>query len=463
VLVRLGRFAEALVAIERAIEIDPGSYDIHRNRADVLLGLGRWREALEDIERWAGSRPGVRAIPEYWGMRACALVNLGETDEALRSYEKALSMAPRCAPCHAGKALVLLRQERFEEAVAAADRTIEIDPAHAGAWNTRGSALDRLGKHAEALATFEKAVALAPRDPGVHYNRALMLGRLERHEECLRPLDRVLALAPDLCRAHKLRAEVLTKLGRLRDAVASWSRVIELDATLLEAHFGRGWCLRVVGRPGEALVDFDEALRLRPPPMEAAQAHCGRAHCLLALGRYEDAVAAEDETDRLFPAHAALCAIRGQALLHLGRVGEARKVADRLGGNRASLVSLKLSILRRAGTTEETRRLARAHLGEDPKTFGHVFLAILCAHAGEAEKAREHLRAAEPSDLPGEAFNRACAHALLGDTDEAIRWLERGFEAGLRLAPNAPPDPDFTDLENDPRYRAVMEKLRRPR
>ena len=68
------------------------------------------------------------------------------------------------------------------------------------------------------------------------------------------------------------------------------------------------------------------------------------------------------------------------------------------------------------------------------------------------EKALE-LRAGYPAD---NAYNIACCYALMGDKEQAQRWLERAFAMGFRNLRLAQTDDDLKSLRDDARYRQLV-------
>lgn len=72
-----------------------------------------------------------------------------------------------------------------------------------------------------------------------------------------------------------------------------------------------------------------------------------------------------------------------------------------------------------------------------------------------------HVRAATfPSTKASATYNAACAHALLGDADTAIDWLERACDAGFRDRGRCFTDPDLQALRSDPRFLRAVPPLR---
>jgi hypothetical protein len=63
----------------------------------------------------------------------------------------------------------------------------------------------------------------------------------------------------------------------------------------------------------------------------------------------------------------------------------------------------------------------------------------------------------------GHSFFIAQVYAFRGETDEALKWLERAYEqkdsGGLPLIKG---DPLFKKIEDDPRYKAFLKKMNLP-
>jgi tetratricopeptide (TPR) repeat protein len=94
--------------------------------------------------------------------------------------------------------------------------------------------------------------------------------------------------------------------------------------------------------------------------------------------------------------------------------------------------------------------------------------AFALHEAGETERAaalfEESLAAArraidEGSEWPYLRKEIAAIHAFLGDGNEALVWLERAHDAGLRAAPYLGHDPLFGGLRDDPRFQAILDRM----
>jgi tetratricopeptide (TPR) repeat protein len=77
----------------------------------------------------------------YYIDKGIDLVNLGEFDDAIIAFDKAIELDPGCASAWNEKGLALYNLDKINESIEAYDRAIEIDPLYAYAWYNKGNAL----------------------------------------------------------------------------------------------------------------------------------------------------------------------------------------------------------------------------------------------------------------------------------------------------------------------------------
>jgi len=86
------------------------------------------------------------------------------------------------------------------------------------------------------------------------------------------------------------------------------------------------------------------------------------------------------------------------------------------------------------------------------------FLALALARAGKPDEARREIKRAlklepERADI---AYNAACAYSLIGDTAQALQWLETAVERGHQELWWARVDPDLDPLRELPRFKKIV-------
>lgn len=105
-LAKLGRYPEALAALERAIQLNPNYVGPHYNRGTVLISLQRNREGLAALDRARELDP-YRSEIHY--NRGIVLESLGNHVEAFYALRRATELNPRDADAFYNMGVVLRR------------------------------------------------------------------------------------------------------------------------------------------------------------------------------------------------------------------------------------------------------------------------------------------------------------------------------------------------------------------
>ena len=235
--------------------------EAYYNRGNALHELKRFEEAVASYDRALTLRPDYA---EAHSNRGNALHALKRFDEALVSYDRALAVRPDDAEAHSNRAATLHELGRFEEAVVSCDRALALRPDNVDALLNRGVALNELNRFQEALSSYDRALAARPDDAAALSNRAATLHELGRFEEAVASCDRALTLRPDYAEAHSNLGNGLMNQGRLIEAEAACRRAIELKPSFADAYNNLGATLKYLGRLNDARRAVEQALELAP-------------------------------------------------------------------------------------------------------------------------------------------------------------------------------------------------------
>lgn len=107
----------------------------------------------------------------------------GNTNMALRSYNKALGMDPARADVHLQKGNLLIRDGRRDEAVEAFGVMVKDCPDYFEGYHFQCRLLSELGRYGEAEAVLKKGMELFPEETGFQVDRARILIQEEKLEE----------------------------------------------------------------------------------------------------------------------------------------------------------------------------------------------------------------------------------------------------------------------------------------
>ncbi|HEU5227139.1 MAG TPA: tetratricopeptide repeat protein [Ktedonobacteraceae bacterium] len=347
------RYAEALVAFERAIQLSPSFTDAYEGRGSALYALGRTKEALAAYEQ--ALQLDANYIPAYMGKGnilydlkhyedafACyeqasqlnptlvdAYVGLGNTlyylgdyEQAIVAYKQAIDLDHACIAAYDGRAWALLHLKHYKEAVVSFERAIHLDHNNPSPYVGKGKSLYSLGHFEDALVSFNQAIMLDPDHLQAHEGKADALYHLKQYEDALAAYEQVLTLVPDFAYAHDRMGWTLWHLRRYEEALEPFEHAIKLDAHLASPHNGKGRVYYDLKRYKEALASYEYALLLNP---NLATAHNGKGNVLADLHRYEEALEAYNQAIRLQPRTPAFHQNKGDVLKQFGRLKEAQQ------------------------------------------------------------------------------------------------------------------------------------------
>ena len=227
----------------------------------------------------------------------------------------------------------------------------------------------------------------------------------------------------------------------LRDIVAlterrDFPRAAALAEQALASGFEHPLLLNVIatrreqeGRLDEALVLLERAVRIAPLDVGARNA---LSLCLQRLDRPMEALGHVEELLRLHPDLSFAHANRGNALIALGQLGQAKqshlKALELEPGNLAAAAALA-SIATHRGEHEEARRFAEQALALVPGLPDAVMSLAAAELAGGATARAETLMWQLLADPRAGATDKARASGLLGDVLDAASRYGEAFDA----------------------------------
>ena len=222
----LGRHDDALVAFDKAVELDPLCDMAHMGRARALTRLGRPDDAMESFHEAARINPHSATIRADLALTA---VRLGCYDDAVSMYRDAVRLAPGDGDARAGLAFALAGVGKLDDAWASCGKAAESSPTSSRPSAARGRILAGLGRYADALDAFDNAVSLDPASASAHSGRGIALVGLGRYADALDAFDNAVSLDPASASAHSGRGIALEHMGRLGEARSAFENAIGVD------------------------------------------------------------------------------------------------------------------------------------------------------------------------------------------------------------------------------------------
>ncbi|HEY0078307.1 MAG TPA: protein kinase [Pyrinomonadaceae bacterium] len=289
-----------------------------------------------------------------------------------------------------------------------------------------------------AIEHFRRAIELDPKFAlahcalgGAYSNRVIKgFGDAEDYERAEEEFNRALDLDPQLLEARLHMIFIFLARGE-KEKARAWVDILRHEAPNdVGVHFVNAVLNRLDGNYDEALASFNRMLQLNPA--ERVVVSYNRARVFMYQARYADALAELEMGAALEPHHPLIKTFRAV-------------------------------VLSRQGHHSEAIEILREVLARHPRMDGiRPILAICLIKQGQADEARAELTehvcdtAAADHDI---AYWLASAYALLGESEEAFRWLEIAINLGNENLPWFESNPDWEALRGDERFRHLMQRI----
>jgi serine/threonine-protein kinase len=291
---------------------------------------------------------------------------------------------------------------------------------------------------------------------------------LESYRKAVTYFDEAIRLDSNYALAYAERAEAWTLIGDLAGerptaypkARSDAERAVAIAPSLAEAHAALGWMrFFVEWKFTEGLNELQRAKEISPANPTANDL-LGRV--IVYVGRIEDAERQVKYAVEIDPLSVSAYFNLARVLFNAGKLDE----AEAAGRKVAELQPTASSSHRFQALVAVQRRDGEALLREanlEPDENFHRFELALAHHIrGEGADADAAL-----ADLIAHAHDRlayqiAEVYAVRGETDKAFEWLETAFNQhdGGMLSLHV--DPLLRDLQSDPRFKTLAEKLGMP-
>ncbi len=254
---------------------------------------------------------------------------------------------------------------------------------------------------------------------------------------------------------------VMTPKEALPKAKAAALEALELDGTLGEAHTSLAFCLDVYDWDWDAAGrEFRRAIELSP---SYATAHQWYAAHLIVMGRTDEAIAEMWKAESLDPLSLIIRADLADFLViahaYDESIRQSRKALELDPGFALAHDLLGQAYLGKHMNEEAIAELKKGHdlSGGSPTITANLARAYVAS--GKTTEAEKLLGALRKSSSPGalHASEIAMTCVALGDTDQALRWLEAGY--GERFNPSVLLRPGFDPLRSNPRFRDLLRRI----
>ena len=289
--------------------------------------------------------------------------------------------------------------------------------------------------------------------------------------QAIQRLERAVELKPDYAEAYSELADCYALLNWYVEPppVEAWEKAkhaatnaVKANDSLAEAHASLGFVRLHYDRDWEgAERELQKAIVLNPRNQVS---HRWYSYSLSAMGRHEEAATEIERARQISPQSPVIATALANVLFLAGRFDDAitqcRKALELDPGGVAAHTILRWAFERKGMVAEALAAYEqeRSFAGETPTT--RAKRAHVLAATGHHEQARELLQEilAKRDTEWVTAYEVAIIYCLLGDKEDAFRWLaqaEREHAVGFTFVRV---DPHLEALRSDPRFEQLLSR-----
>ncbi|MBC7997854.1 MAG: tetratricopeptide repeat protein [Leptolyngbya sp.] len=307
----IGRSPQAIIAIKKAISLNPTSPETHYMTALLNVWDGQQANALKEFDLYIRQSKSSNSYIS----KARYLSQIERVDQAIELLKKAEKDFPKLSFINEELAFSYIRKGNPEQAESEADKASSKQPPTANAYaeisrlyrsqRKISESLNAQKKHAKFSSSFESLITLgiSLRDRG-------------KIEEAAKVFDQAQILYPESFEPFDRKAKMYKMSGRWKEALEAYnSQISKFHEKAGGAYAGRGECYEHLGDYKKAVADFDVFLSVN----KRARELLNRARCLLALKEYKRALEDANYWLSTHPAHITATEVRARAYLGLGK------------------------------------------------------------------------------------------------------------------------------------------------
>jgi len=289
----IGDVNTAMLALERAVAINPTLSESRANLGNIYLQKNRVNEAIRQYRAALELNPND---PKTYNNLGNAYLASNELNAAVSAYRQALTLDPNFVDGYRNMAMLFTRQELYGHAIGQLNLALALDSENVQIYNQLGELYYRMEEYDKGLQQFRQAVHLKPDSAEAYYGLGICHGGLKQTTEEIQAYLQALRLKPQMLAAlvdlgtayfnqenYDLAIQyyrqavavkpndprILFNLGsahlkkeNFHEAVQAYLRVVKLDPKTGDAHHALAYGFYMLGDYSQAWDHASTAKRL---------------------------------------------------------------------------------------------------------------------------------------------------------------------------------------------------------
>jgi len=423
VFINRGMRKEALLDLDKAVELDPNNVYAWANRGIARVQVGDFAGARSDLAKAEAIDPSF--VQNGIGRGMLADVERRPRD-AVEAYTKALDQEPdnRYAIVHRATAYASLGNT--QGALADLTSIVEKMPDDPDGYVDRGNFYLDQREYDKAIADFDKAHSIDPSSEWPLANRGLARVRKQDFVAAASDLDAAAKINPKNAVVFRARGMMAQQKGAWQDAIAAYTSALQLEPANSFALGHRAEAARAAGDNDAALRDAAAAIKQQPGWIEL---YLLRANILRSQGKQVEALTEATAVTTANPDNSYAYVVAANIYSAFHKDAEAMRAYDKaIALKPEAYIYLNRSLRRPKADVVGRQADLDAALKLEPNfTDAIAEKATLQADSGDLPRAISTYSSAlaKASDNPALLMGRGIAYARSGDMTHAEADFQR--------------------------------------
>ena len=272
----VGDMESALLAFERAVEINPTLSESRANLGNIYLKKGQVEQAIGEYKAALDINPNDAKTHNNLGN---AYTQRGSLGYAVSEYTRAIGLDPNFVDGYKNLALVYSKQKRYSRAIAELKKLIVMGLADAGCYSQLGDIYGQMGDHEQAITQYKKTLDMDQNFLEAHYGLAICYNKLGMVEDEIWQYKMILAIKPDMLSALVNLGNAYFGQNKYSVAIEQYKKAVLLEPDEPMVYYNLGAAYSNNENYELAVDAYLKAIQIDPA--------IGDAHYGLAFGYYQ--------------------------------------------------------------------------------------------------------------------------------------------------------------------------------
>lgn len=271
----------ALLALERAVAINPTLSESRANLGNIYLEKGRTAEAVRQYQAALDLNPND---PKTHNNLGNAYMQLDRLPPAVSAYRQSLALDPNFVDAYRNLALIFVKLERYGLALSELRQAATLAPKDAAVHNQLGDLYFRMDRYHTAISQFHEALRLKEDSAEAYYGLALCYRKLDQVANEIQAYKNTLSLKPDMLPALVNLGNAYFGQADYESAISHYRRALEMTSDDAWIYYNLGSAYSNTGDFTQAVEAYRQAVEIDP---DLGDAHHGLAYGHYMLRQYD--------------------------------------------------------------------------------------------------------------------------------------------------------------------------------